>query len=264
MRSVFIWNNVVGMLAFLPVMFFVRDWPPAAQWWKPAVTGSLLFFGTWTTFAAIRAGDVSLVTPLLGTKVVLTALLVTGLAGTRLPTGLWLASVLTTVGILVLGWKDLRRGQGKGAAIGWVLVSALVFAAADVSLAQWAEGFGKAGCLSVAFAVTGVLSLAALGKDARAVLRPPPAARRYVALGAGLLTVQMAAMGTSIAWFRDPTGINIVYGTRGLWSIALVWYVGKKWFGNEERETAGAVMKLRLAGSLLILGAVLVAVLVRG
>jgi hypothetical protein len=54
-------------------------------------------------------------------------------------------------------------------------------------------------------------------------------------------------------------GVNVVYGTRGLWSIALVWWAGR-WFGNTERTSAGGrVVAGRLLGAVLILTAVVLA-----
>lgn len=259
----FFWLNVAGMLLFAPLLLTVKEWPDAGQWWKPAVTAALIFAGTLATFAAIRAGDVSMVTPLMGTKVVLTAAMAVVLAGTRLPPGLWVAALLTTLGILVLGWRDLRGGTGKAPAVGWCLLSSLIFAGADVLIGHWSAGFGRGAFLAGAFGLIGLISLLTVGWLAPGAFRVPVAARRFLILGAGIMSVNTLVMGWCIAGVNDPTGINIVYGTRGLWSIALVWFVGRRWFGNEERATAGGVMRERLAGSLLILAAVGVAVLAR-
>ncbi len=261
MMEAFYWMNFAGILAFGPLFLTVSGEMDWAQAWKPGVVGGMIFLGTWTTFAAIRAGDVSLVTPLMGTKVVLTALLAVALAGTPLGAGLGAAAVLTTVGILVLGWRDLRGGWGKGAAVGWCLVSSLAFAATDVLVGHWAAGFGRGRFLGCAFCGIGLFSVAAAPWQAPGVLRVPRAARPYLGWATGLMTGQTLAMALCNAHFNDPTRVNIVYGTRGLWSIGLVWFVGRRWFGNEERVAGGGAMGQRLAGSLLILSAVVTALL---
>jgi len=263
MMEAFYWLNFAGALLFAPLWLRVPEWPLLRECWKPAVTAVMIFGGTWTTFAAIRAGDVSLVTPLMGTKVVLIALVASGLAGTQLPAGLWVAALLTSVGILVTGWQDLRQGQGKGLAVGLCLISSAVFAGVDVLIGHWAAAFGRAAFLASVFSGIGLLSLATVRWQAPDTFRVPAAARRFLACGVGLMTLQTAAMGVCIAAFNDPTGVNVVYGTRGLWSVGLVWFVGRRWFGNEERATAGAAMGQRLAGALLILAAVTVAVWTR-
>ncbi len=263
LREAFYWLNFAGMVCFAPLLFQVSTWPPLTEFWKPLATAALIFCGTGATFSAIRAGDVSLVTPLMGTKVVFTALVAVGLAGTPLPLGLWVAAGLTTAGIFVLGWRDLQSGLGKAGAVGWCLLSSFLFAAADVSIGHWGGGFGRGAFLGTVFAGIGVLSLATVRWQAPAAFRVPVAARRFLVLGTVLMTVNTFAMGLCIAGFNDPTGVNVVYGTRGLWSLALVWFVGRRWFGNEERTTAGQVMGLRLVGSLLILSAVAAAVAAR-
>ncbi|MDB6135987.1 MAG: hypothetical protein JWM59_4230 [Verrucomicrobiales bacterium] len=259
-RAVFLWVNLTGMLMFLPLFALQRGMPPMGEWWKPVVMGLLYYTGHWTTFAAIKAGDVSLVTPLMGTKVVLTALVVSWVSGTALPGGLWMAALLTTVGILILGARDLRRGA-SAAAVGWCLLSAVIFAVADVLIGHWASGFGKPGFLGATFFLLGVFSMFS-ARFRISALRVPVAARRYLFQGAVLVMGQSMAMAMGLAWFNDPAGMNILYGTRGLWSLVLVWFAGR-WFGNTERHTAQGVMGLRLAGSLLILAAVAVAVTVR-
>lgn len=260
MMEAFYWLNFAGMLMFAPLWFQVGSWPAVGEWWKPALTAGMIFCGTWTTFAAIRAGDVSLVTPLMGTKVVITALVASGLAGTRLPAGLWVAALLTSVGILVLGGPELRRGQGRGWAIGLCLLSSSIFAGADVLIGHWAAGFGRALFLASMFTGIGLISLATVRWQAPGVFRLPRAAQRFTGLGVGIMTAQTGAMGLCIAASNDPTGVNVIYGTRGLWSIGLIWFVGRRWFGNTERSTAGGAMAQRLAGALLILTAVIVAV----
>lgn len=264
MMEAFYWLNFAGALLFAPLLLTVQEWPPVGELWKPTATAGLIFCGTWATFAAIRAGDVSLVTPLMGTKVVLTAIVAAGSTGTRLPGGLWLAAALTTVGIMVLGWRDLQQGQGKAPVVWWCLLSSFLFAAADVSIGHWAGGFGRAAFLGSVFSGIGLISLVMARWQAPRALQVPQSARSCLIMGTLVMTLNTLAMGLCIATFNDPAGVNIVYGTRGLWSIALVWFVGRRWFGNEERETAGAVMRLRLVGSLLILSAVVSAVLARG
>ncbi|MES2709173.1 MAG: hypothetical protein V4726_21435 [Verrucomicrobiota bacterium] len=259
-RAVFLWVNLTGMLMFMPLFLLESGLPAMGEWWKPAVMALLFYTGHWTTFAAIKAGDVSLVTPLMGTKVVLTAVVASAVSRTMLPGGLWVAALLTTVGILILGARDLRRAA-SAAAVGWCLLSAAVFAVADVFIGHWAAGFGRPGFLASTFLLLGVFSLFS-AKFRLSALRMPAAARRYVFQGAVLVMGQSMAMAMGLAWFNDPAAMNILYGTRGLWSLVLVWFAGR-WFGNTERHTARGAMGLRLTGSLLILAAVGVAVIVR-
>ena len=53
----------------------------------------------------------------------------------------------------------------------------------------------------------------------------------------------------------DATAVNIVYSSRGLWSVAAVWLIGH-WFSNTEGEVGGPAMRRRLMGALLMLAAI--------
>lgn len=260
-RAVFLWVNLTGMVMFFPLFALSEGLPPPGEWWKPALMAMLFYTGHWTTFAAIKAGDVSLVTPLMGTKVVLTALVARTVSATPLPTGVWVAAVLTTVGILVLGGRDLRRAA-SAVAVGWCLLSAGIFAVADVLIGHWAAGFGRPAFLASTFLLLGLLSLGSTGFRA-APLNVPRAARLTLVWGSVLVMGQSLSMAVGLAWFNDPAAMNILYGTRGLWSLILVW-LAARWFGHPEWNSAGQrVIASRLTGSLLILGAVGVAVAAR-
>ena len=77
-------------------------------------------------------------------------------------------------------------------------------------------------------------------------------------MGCILNGVQTLGVVIYIGLFHHPnaaTAINIVFNSRGLWSVLLVWVVGH-WFGNLEREQGTAVMVSRFAGSMLLLGAI--------
>ena len=53
----------------------------------------------------------------------------------------------------------------------------------------------------------------------------------------------------------DPVGVNIVYALRGLWSVGLVFFLGR-WVGNREAGLPGRVLGVRALGAGLLFGAV--------
>ena len=261
--ATFHWSNLIGMPVFLP-LFFIHPGPmPLEEWWRPALVAALMYSGTWLTFAAIRRGDVSMVTPILGTKVVFVALAVVSLADGGLGTGLWLAAFLTTAGIFVIGKGDLRRGKANGLALFLCLCSSLIFGVTDVIISDWAVKFGGTAFLASLPQFLGLYSLLSLPGSKRGALRLAPGAVRWVIVASVLLNVQGMGMGLALAFFNDPTGVNILYSTRGLWAIIIVWCAGS-WFANRERERAGrATMMCRLAGTVLITSGVVIAVVAR-
>ena len=82
---------------------------------------------------------------------------------------------------------------------------------------------------------------------------------RWLAPGALLLAANMAAFAFTLAQWQDATAANIVYSSRGLWSVAIVWAVGH-WFANHERHAGRGAMLSRLAGATLMVVAIVLVV----
>ena len=73
--------------------------------------------------------------------------------------------------------------------------------------------------------------------------------------GSFVLAAQAIIFISSLAYFRNATAANVVYSSRGLWSVALVWLVGH-WFGNREQQLGAAILRWRLIGAALMLVAI--------
>jgi hypothetical protein len=80
------------------------------------------------------------------------------------------------------------------------------------------------------------------------------------AIGGGFtLSLQATGMAYSIATFHEVTTTNILYNTRGIWSVILVWVIGH-WFDNAERDQGTPIMLRRLFAAMLLLVAVLLSI----
>ena len=219
------------------------------------LAGLAFFIGQVFTFLAISRGDVSVATPVLGTKVIFVALLVFLSGGEALDWRLWLAACLTTLALALLGgeWRADRRRLLLS--VGFAFLASVAFAVTDVMQQLWVRSFGFGHFGPVMFGTVGVLSFA-LMPFFSAPLRAMPRPMVVWALGGGvLLTVQAMGVAYCISAFQEVTVTNVLYNTRGLWSVALVWGVGH-WFANDERDVGRAVMLRRLVGALTLLGAV--------
>jgi len=71
--------------------------------------------------------------------------------------------------------------------------------------------------------------------------------------------MQATTLAAAIGIYGDATGVNVVYGSRGLWSVLLVAIVARH-LGVAEGTRDPRILFLRLAGSVLILAAVIVVV----
>lgn len=251
-------SNWVSALFFL---VFVRPgegmWP--VNWWQPVLIGLGFLGGQLLTFVALRRGDVSLATPLMGTKVVMVAVILAFVFGRPVAVSTWVGAVIAVIGIALL--QMTSRG-GHWSHVTLTLVSALgaaaCYSAFDCMIAVWAPtvGFGRLvppGVLAAAALSTLMLPLA--GGSWRSVSR---GAYGYLAMGAGLIAGQALLLVGAIGYWHDAARCNIVYGSRGMWSVVLVYGVGHH-FGNMEREAGGGVFAARLVGSVLILAAIVLA-----
>jgi len=230
----------------------------------PAVCGFLFFLGQICTFRAIATGDVSVSTPLLGTKVVLVTLFSVFLLGKSLPVAWWGASFLATLGIALISYTPGGSHRHLAQAVAWSLAAAALFALTDVLVQSWVPRVGYSRFAPVMFGVTGICSLfhlPALLHGARTSRRSngtpvvPGTAYPWLFAGALLLAVQGLGMYSAIGLYGSATLTNILYGSRCLWSVILVWLLGSLGPDRSAGSDRGAVMFRRLMGALLLLSA---------
>jgi len=232
---------------------------PFVLFLTPVACGALFFLGQSCTFRAIAAGDVSVATPLLGTKVMIVALLSFFLLGKALPASWWFASLLATLGIGLISYTSGKSVHRHGATIIWSLLAAGVFALTDVLVQHWVPLFGFARFAPLMFAVPGVLSIVYVPRLLKKRVLLPDGDRRvtlrWLAVGVLLLALQCLGMYTSIGHFGSATITNILYGSRCLWSVILVWFLGSLAGGLPVASDHRIVMVRRFVGALLLFAA---------
>jgi drug/metabolite transporter (DMT)-like permease len=218
------------------------------------LAGTAFFIGQVFTFIAISRGDISIATPVLGTKVIFVALLVC-LAGGTLDSKLWVATFLTTLALALLGGEWQANRQRLLVSVIFAFLASIAFAATDVMQQHWVPAFGFGHFGPVMFITVGLLSFTLIPFFS-APLRQMPRPMVLWAFGGGMmLTIQAMGIAYCIAVYREVTVTNVLYNTRGLWSVALVWVVGH-WFSNSEKQVGKAIMTRRLIGALILLAAV--------
>ncbi|MGB0152775.1 MAG: EamA family transporter [Verrucomicrobiales bacterium] len=260
-QSFHLTNLVVG-LVFLPLLFFEKTAVNWSEVWRPLVMGSMFFTGNWLTFVAIKRGDVSLVTPIMGTKVVFVAIGLVILTERSPSSALWLAAIMTPVGIIVMSVADFRHGHHFLFTILVTLASAAVFGLCDVLVNWWAEDFGTMTFLTVGSIFVSVLSFIMWLLQGRPSMKLEKSQSNWVWGGAGLIGLQAIAIGVALGFFDDATGVNVVYASRGLWVILLVVVFGSKLGNSEHREQGGAFL-WRVTGTVILTAAIVIAVIDR-
>ncbi len=234
-----------------------------AQIWQPAVAALAFLLGQICTFLALRHGEVSVATPLMGTKVLLTAVFGTLVFGQTLATRWWIGAAASTLGvILVTGatWRTLAPRLLRPDAL-FSLGAAASFGFTDVLVQHWARGFGLPAFIALMFGLVALVSLAVVvSMEGARVLRPAGKSAAPLLAGSAVLGVQALGMAFALGLHESATVVNIVYSSRAVWSVVLAWMLAHM-LGAEEVHDSRATLGRRLAGSLLLFAAV-VAVLI--
>jgi len=221
------------------------------------LSGFLFFLGQVGTFRSLQSGDVSIATPALAAKVVFVALLSLFIPGSRPDPDLWLAVILTMAGMVLLHRGPSRPASRPLPTLAWALMAALSFAAADIVVQIGAPAAGFTLFMPVMFATVTALSLPLLRPH---ILRPPrrevrAGALKWLAVGVALIGVQATGMASAIGLFGDATAANVVYGSRGLWSLLLLALFAKM-LGISDAIFDRGTLAVRVVGCALILVAV--------
>lgn len=242
-------------LAFAP-MALLDDGPPnwdQIMW--PILAGTGFFSGHVLTFAAIKFGDVSVQAPMMGTKVVFVAVFSVIIGAGEVPITWWIGAGLTAVAIFLLGFSDWSNRAAVWRTMVMALAASTIFGLTDALVMKHAPRFGSGWFLCVLNSVMLIESLFLLPFLEGKMREIPRKAWPWLIGGSGLMALQALGIGTSIAFYGEATAVNIIYASRGLWGIVLVWLVGS-WFGNREREAGGQVMGRRFAGALMLVAAI--------
>ena len=88
------------------------------------------------------------------------------------------------------------------------------------------------------------------------------AARPWLIAGSLCLAFQGLMFVSALAVYGQATEANVLYSSRGLWSVVGVWLVGH-WFGNRERHLGPRILTARLVGAALLTAAVVLVLLDR-
>lgn len=256
----FVVTSWVMALFFGPFIFWEKG---VIEWnliFYPVTTAVAFFVGHWITFAAIRVGDVSLVTPVMGTKSVFVAFFAWFIFGIHIPAGMWFAALLTAIGIYILGKTDIKSSYRRmPLATGLTICSSACFGVCDALVQEWAPVFGVKAFLSILF-VTVALLATGLVPFFEKPLRKLDRITLGWLLGGAILTGQQAILiSLAVSLYHNATGVNVVYSSRGLWAIVLVWLTTVL-IGKRTEESDSRKLMLRFVGALLMFIAILLAV----
>jgi drug/metabolite transporter (DMT)-like permease len=261
-RTTFV-MNVVAAVCFAALLPLAPGPAGPRPPWQPLTLAMLFVAGQSLTMLALNRGDVSVATPVIGLKVVFVTFFVARLVGDRMLADYWLSAGMSALGIALLNLGGGRPGVRHHHVLLTVLTSlaaAACYAMFDTLVRKWSPAWGVGRLLPSAMSMAAILSLGLWPLFEGRLRDLPRASRGPVLSGAIFMGLQAISLVATLGLYPDTTRINVVYNSRGLWSVLAVWLVGH-WWGNTERHAGRAVLLWRLAGAGLMLGAIAVAVI---
>ena len=253
-RTAFV-ANVVTAVLFQPLWLLGGTLHPHL-WWQPVIVALCFVAGQWLTFISLEQGDVSVATPVLGIKILMVAIFVTVWVGEALRWQLWVASVLATLGIAMLNRSGAHAPHRRvGRTIVTAGLAAIAFTVLDVLVQEWSPAWGLGRFLPVTLLISFVFSFVYMLRFRAPLTAIPRATWPWLLGGTLLIAVQSVAYVSTIAKWGHVAPINVVYSSRGLWSVVLVWLFGH-WVQSRERQLGAGVLGWRLLGAIFMMLAI--------
>jgi drug/metabolite transporter (DMT)-like permease len=228
----------------------------------PLWLATLFFAGQVFSLLALNTGDVSVATPVLGVKILLVALFSTVLIGDPIGARLWMAAGLSSVAIALLNIDRGHAHSRVGRTIILAALGATSYACFDVLIQKWSAGWGTGRILPIVMIIGALYSIPLrLLSTRRAEARVNLASGGgWLAAGAACFAVQGLMFITTVSIWRQATSANVLYSSRGLWSVVAVWTVGH-WFTNREQHLGAKVLVWRFIGAILLMAAIVMVLL---
>jgi len=258
-RTTFVANLIVAALFSL---LWLLGGPPVEKelLWQPGIIAMCLFVGQLSQFLALEKGDVSVAVPVFGLKVIFVAFLTPFLIGEAVGVKLWIAAFLSVLGITCLNRKDAEKPP-RNLLITFIAggIGAVAFAVFDVLVQKWGPSWGAGRLLPCIFWINAILSFGLIFRFSAPLSRIPGKAWPWLLGGSALLGVQSITFVSTLAVFGKATNANIIYASRGLLSVLLVWMIGH-WFQNAEQHLGPKVMRWRFVGTMLMMSAIVLVI----
>lgn len=232
---------------------------PLSKWWQPCLIALLFLAGQLCALWALQSGDVSVATPLLSLKIIFVALFTTFLLRQNLPLSLWMAAILCTLGVAALNYRGAHPlGVNVVPTLLGALGAATCYASFDVLVQKWSPGWGLGRLLPLVMSIVGVLSLGLVPLFPSPLRALSGETKRWLWGGAGLFALASLVFTSGVAHFGQATLANVLYSSRGIWSIGAVALFGSV-FGLREGKLGASILRWRAAGAALMFAAIALA-----
>ena len=254
-RTCFV-SNITTAILFQPLWWLSTDWPVWHLWWQPAIVAGVYILGQVLTLVSLTRGEISVSAPVLGLKIIFVPIFLWTLSVSTLPATIWAACSLATLAVVLLNYTT-ESGNRKNIAFSatTAALGAASFALFDVCVQSWSPHWAGGGFLPAIFVFATLFTLALIPMFDARLREIPAAAWPPLWVGSIFIAIQALAIVVSVAFWQQAASTNVVYSTRGLWSLGLIALVGQR-FGIPDKGLSRRVFAVRLSGALLLMVAI--------
>jgi len=248
-------SNIATCILAVPLLFVDGTHARGMPLYQPICVGLIFMVGQMSSMLALKQGDVSVATPLLGMKVFLVAVFTVLVLNQGVSLGLWAAAAMVTISFILLrGPKGGQRGHFLSTVL-YSLLCASSFALCDILIQKWAPACGSGRFLGYMFIEIGLASIIFLPFFGGMIFSYSKKTWKWTSYAMFFIALQAIIMGIALSYFGNAAAMNIVFSSRGIWSVFIVWRFGAI-FNNKESDAGKNVMLARLAGSTLLFAAI--------
>lgn len=254
--------NLVTALSFQPFLFGLRAAPEWELLWQPAIVGALFVLGQVFVLVSLSYGEISVAAPVLGLKIIFVPFFLWIFTATALPATIWIACLGATLAVVLLNYSEGKDGAKRvWFSAGCASIGAGAYALFDVCVQMWANQWTSGGFLPFVFYFSTLTSCCFIPFFREPLWKLPRAALPSLGGSAVFFALQAIGIVCAVAYWGQAAAANVVYSSRGLWSLVLVWLVGG-FLGASDQGLTNRVFVVRMVGALVLIAAI--AVLAQG
>ena len=230
--------------------------------WPIVLLGFTFVLGQWLTIVSLSLGEVSVVTPVLGIKVILVNIILAVGLREALSLEIWIGGVLSVLGVAALQFHRAPKTHAPRAGLACIcaFLAALAFAGADVLIQHWSPILSFGHFIPPAMALSALISVILVMASPAARVLQHRRSLKALLPGGVLLALQSLLLILTLGHFGRAAEANIIYSSRGVWSVLFVWVIGHLFANVELAGRDRGRLIARFAGALMISAAIILAV----
>ncbi len=255
--SILFLNNFAIWLVYLPMLFFPDvsvGWPTL---WKSIIIGLFFSMGNYATFLCAYKGELSLMTPIMGVKILFVLLFSRLIIGNELPGTMLLSGFICCTAVFLMGYAPKKAGTKPGrerATYALAMWACASYAMCDVLFQKFSEAEDPILLLCICNFIPLVSTIPFIRRFVRDVRYMSVRSLSLGTVSALLMVGEATVLVLAITGGVGAALCNILYNTRSIISIVLVYILGNFYPELNELSRASAIQ--RIAASVMILAAI--------